>query len=104
MADYVAGTVIVSGWQQWSRHQQARALTTEAFQLVRQGNIPQITQANLLFRNAIELDPRLAPAYAGLAEGMARSGESRPDQARAMQGQVVALAGPLVPTHSRHAA
>jgi tetratricopeptide (TPR) repeat protein len=85
------GVVIVSGWQRWSRRQQAHSLTTEAFRLVRQGRVPQIAEANTIFRRAIELDPKLAPAYAGLAEGMARSGEARPEQARAMAERALRL-------------
>ena len=87
----VCGIVIASAWQRWSVRQQARSLTSEAFQLVRQGRVPQIGQANLLFRRAIELDPRLAPAYAGLAEAMARTGEARPEQARAMAERALRL-------------
>ena len=87
----VCGIAMAFAWQRWYVRQQARSLTSEGFQLVRQGRVPQIGQANLLFRRAIELDPQLAPAYAGLAEGMARSGEARPEQARAMAEHALRL-------------
>jgi len=44
-----------------------------------------------LFRRAIELNPKLAPAYAGLAEGMARSGEAQPEQSQAMAERALRL-------------
>ena len=82
---------LVFAWQRWSVRQQARILTNEGFQMVRQGHVPQVGQANLLFRRAIELDPKIARAYAGLAEGMARTGEARPEQARAMAERALRL-------------
>jgi len=87
----VCGIAMAFAWQRWSVRQQARSLTREGFQLVRQGRVPQIGQANLLFRRAIDLDPRLASAYAGLAEAMARTGEARPEQARAMAERALRL-------------
>src|SRR5207253_2513158 len=76
----LSGIVMISIWRRWSVRQQIRSLTSEGFRLVRQGHVPQIGQANLLFRRAIELNPNFAPAYAGLAEGMARSGEAQSGQ------------------------
>jgi DNA-binding winged helix-turn-helix (wHTH) protein/tetratricopeptide (TPR) repeat protein len=81
----------VSVWHRWSVHQQARSLTSEGFRLLRQGHVFQVGQANSLFRRAIELDSKLAPAYAGLAEGMARSGDSQPEQPGAMAARALRL-------------
>ena len=87
----LCGVVAVVSWQRWSARQQARSLTSEGFRLVRLGHVLQVGQANLLFRRAIEFDSKLAPAYAGLAEGMARSGDAQPEQARAMAERALRL-------------
>ena len=87
----LCGIAFVFAWQRWSVRRQARSLVSEGFRLVRQGHVLQVGQANLLFRRAIELDPKLASAYAGLAEGMARSGDAQPQQARAMAERALRL-------------
>ena len=66
------------------RQTRAHSLVQEGLQLVRQNQLPQITAGNSLLRQALQLSPDLPVAYAGLAEGMARSAHDRPGQAKEM--------------------
>jgi len=74
-------------WSHRSRQIQARSLVKEGFRQVRENGVA----ANSLFRQALDLDPTLAPAYAGLAEVMARSVETSPGQAWSMAERAVQL-------------
>jgi DNA-binding winged helix-turn-helix (wHTH) protein/Tfp pilus assembly protein PilF len=65
----------------WSKREQARSLAAQGFRYARENRDPRIVEANTLFRRALELDPNLALAYAGLAEVMGRSVEASPEQA-----------------------
>src|SRR5205823_3218984 len=64
------------GWFRRSRRLEALSLVKQGFRLVRENNPPPgFGEASTFFREALDLDPGLAPAYAGLAEAMARSVE-----------------------------
>ena len=69
---FLAAALLLA-WPARSKHREALALTAEGFRLVRDNRIPQVGQAISLFSRALELDPKLALGYAGLAEAMARS-------------------------------
>lgn len=72
------------GWGRWSKHSKALALVEEGFELVREGRVPQVAEASARFSRAVELDPKLALAYAGLAEAMARSVDGSRSHAKEM--------------------
>jgi DNA-binding winged helix-turn-helix (wHTH) protein/tetratricopeptide (TPR) repeat protein len=78
-------------WSHDSRDSQAKSLTEEGFRLVRENRTSAISQASNLFRQALDLNSSFAPAQAGLAEVMARSGNSAPGQSGAMAERAVRL-------------
>jgi tetratricopeptide (TPR) repeat protein/tRNA A-37 threonylcarbamoyl transferase component Bud32 len=71
-------------WERWSKHKNALALVEDGFRLVRGGSVPEIAEAKSTFSRAVELDPKLALAYAGLAEAMARSVDGSRSHAKEM--------------------
>ena len=79
------------GWRRWEGRVQALALTEEGFRHVRENPVSQLAVADSLFRRAIDIDPGLAPAYAGLAEVIARTVDSSPEQAESMAARAVQL-------------
>lgn len=83
--------VLAYGLPRWSKRAQARALTEQGFRVIRENPAAELGHASALFRQAIDLDPSQAPAYAGLAEVMARGVDSSPDQAAAVAERAVAL-------------
>ncbi|MFN7936100.1 MAG: winged helix-turn-helix domain-containing protein [Bryobacteraceae bacterium] len=74
------------GWtaRRMVRRARAEDLAREGLALVRVNKPQPVAEGNELLRRALDLSPSLAIAYAGLAEGMVRSAQSRPGQARAM--------------------
>ena len=78
------GLVAVPFWKRLSNRDKADGLVRDGFEMVRKGRRPFVVEANRLFQRALELDPKNSRAYAGLAEGMARSGEDRPGAASEM--------------------
>lgn len=88
----VLGAVAISlAWGRWSKRAQARSLTAEGFAYLRENRGSQLGEANTLFRRALELDPTQALAYGGLAEVMARSSDSSPEQARLMAERSIGM-------------
>ena len=82
-----AGLVILTmilGWtgRRLVRSARAEALVDEGLTLVRFNQYQQVAAGNALLRQALEISPHSAIAYSGLAEGMARSSQDRPGQAR----------------------
>jgi DNA-binding winged helix-turn-helix (wHTH) protein/Tfp pilus assembly protein PilF len=91
IAVVVAALGSTYAWSRHSRQVQALSLVNEGFRQVRENRIAGAHAANNLFRQALDLDPTLAPAYAGLAEVMAHSVEPSPGQASAMAERGVGL-------------
>jgi DNA-binding winged helix-turn-helix (wHTH) protein len=75
---------VLLAWPAWSKHRQALALVDEGFRLVRENRTAQVGQARTFFTRALDLDPKLALGYAGLAEAMARSVDGSRIHAKAM--------------------
>ena len=71
-------------WDRWSKHRKALALVEEGFELVRENRVAGFAEAKLRFSTAVDLDPKLALAYAGLAEAMARSVDGSRSHAKEM--------------------
>ena len=78
-------------WTRRTNHEQALFLVRQGFRQVRENRAPAFGPANTLFRQALDLDPGLALAHAGLAEVMARSVEPSPGQAWTMAEHAVRL-------------
>jgi DNA-binding winged helix-turn-helix (wHTH) protein/Tfp pilus assembly protein PilF len=77
----VLATLAIVSALGWSKREQARSLAAQGFRYARENRDPRLVEANTLFRRALELDPKLALAYAGMAEVMARSLDASPEQA-----------------------
>jgi thioredoxin-like negative regulator of GroEL len=77
----LAYLVVAYSWPRWSRRWKAHALIEQGFHEIRQNWIAGLPSANTLFREALELDPSQAAAYAGLAELMARNVDASREQA-----------------------
>lgn len=71
-------------WDRWSKHRKALALVEEGFELVRENRVAGFAEAKFRFSTAVDLDPKLALAYAGLAEAMARSVDGSRSHAKEM--------------------
>ena len=80
----LASVAVIAGWMGFrlSRKVKAEALVNEGLALVRLNQYQQAAAGNALLRRALELSPNMAVAYAGLAEGTARSSQDRPGQAK----------------------
>lgn len=87
----LACIVVAYSWPRWSRRAQARTLTEQGFRQIRQNWVAGLVSANALFRQALELDPGQAAAYAGLAEVMARNVDASSDQAAVFAQRAVRL-------------
>lgn len=78
-------------WSRRSRQMQAQTLVQEGFRQIREKSVFGFSAANSLFRQALDIDPGFALAYAGLAEVMGRSVEASPGQAFGMAERAVRL-------------
>ena len=87
----LSGLAISYGWSRRSKHFQALSLVQQGFLQVRENRISGLGPANALFRQALDLEPGLATAHAGLAEVMARSVEPSSGQAATMAERAIRL-------------